>query len=63
LIVEELRNGLGGETKINWLVSCKHYSFSGKSVSQQDELNIRDRVEACNCDGFIGFYSHWQVLD
>lgn len=26
-------------------------------MSPQDESNIRDRVEANKCDGFIGFYS------
>ncbi len=57
LIVQEKRTGVGGETVIRWLVSCKHKSHSGKSVSPTDETNIRDRVEAHGCDGFIGFYS------
>ena len=57
LIVEEKRTGVGGETIIRWLVSCKHKAFSGKSVSSTDETNIRDRVESNNCQGFIGFYS------
>lgn len=57
LIVKECRKGVGGETEIRWLVSCKHYTHSGKSVSSQDELNIRDRVDSNKCQGFIGFYS------
>jgi hypothetical protein len=57
LIVEEIRSGVGGETTIRWLVSCKHKAHSGKSVSPNDDANIRDRVEANDCDGFIGFYS------
>lgn len=57
LVVEEKRTGVGGETNIKWLVSCKHKIFSGRSVSPTDEANIRDRVEANNCHGFIGFYS------
>ena len=57
LIVEEKRTGVGGETIIRWLVSCKHKAFSGNSVSPTDDANIRDRVEANNCQGFIGFYS------
>lgn len=57
LIVEESRGGVGGETRIRWLVSCKHYAHSGRSVSPSDEPNIRDRVEANGCQGFIGFYS------
>lgn len=57
LIVEEKRTGVGGETIIRWLVSCKHKAFSGSSVSPTDDANIRDRVEANNCQGFLGFYS------
>jgi len=57
LLVEEKRTGIGGETIIKWLVSCKHKAFSGNSVSPTDDANIRDRVEANECKGFIGFYS------
>lgn len=57
VIVVERRNGVGGETFVRWLVSCKHKAHSGASVNPQDESNIRDRVEANKCDGFIGFYS------
>ena len=59
LIVEEIRTGIVGETKIRWLVSCKHFAHSekGRSVSLKDEINIRDRVDRHNCRGFIGFYS------
>lgn len=57
LVIKESRKGVGGETEIKWLVSCKHYAHSGKSVSPNDEINIRDRVEAKQCQGFIGFYS------
>ncbi len=57
IVVEEVRRGIGGETKIKWLVSCKHYAYSGESISPKVELNISDRVRANNCNGFIGFYS------
>ena len=57
VLVEEKRTGVGGETVIRWLVSCKHKAHSGQSVTPQDEANIRDRVDANNCHGFIGFYS------
>tara|TARA_R110002012_G_scaffold56749_3_gene145790 strand:- start:589 stop:1548 length:960 start_codon:yes stop_codon:yes gene_type:complete len=57
LVVLEKRTGIGGETLVKWLVSCKHKAHSGKSVYPTDDLNIRDRVEANKCDGFIGFYS------
>lgn len=57
LIIEEQRFGISGTTTIKWLVSCKHYAHSGKSISDIDEINILDRVMSHNCDGFLGFYS------
>lgn len=57
LLVEERRTGVGGETLVKWLVSCKHKAHSGNSVSPTEDANIRDRVEANGCQGFIGFYS------
>lgn len=57
LVVIERRSGVGGETTVRWLVSCKHKAHSGSSVTPQDEANIRDRIEANHCNGFIGFYS------
>lgn len=57
LIVAETRNGVAGTTTIRWVVSCKHYAHSGKSVSDTDEPDIIDRVAAHNCQGFIGMYS------
>ena len=57
LIVREKRIGVGGETMIKWLVSCKHYANGNKSVSANDELNILERVISHKCNGFIGFYS------
>lgn len=57
LIVEERRIGIGGETDIRWLVSCKHNAHSGSSVSPTDESNINDRLATHGCAGFLGFYS------
>jgi hypothetical protein len=57
LIVQESRPGISGVTNIRWLVSCKHYVHSGKSVSDTDEPNILDRISVHECDGFLGFYS------
>ena len=57
IIVEETRVGSIGETKIRWLVSCKHYAHRGKSVFDDDEVDIPGRVEQFSCAGFIGFYS------
>lgn len=57
LVVEERRTGVGGDTFVKWLVSCKHNAHSGGSVNPTLEANIRDRVEANGCTGFIGVYS------
>lgn len=32
LIVRETRKGIGGETSIRWLVSCKHWVRPGKAI-------------------------------
>ena len=57
LIVEEVVRGIHSEYTIRWLVSCKHYAHSGKSVKDNDEINIRERIEQHKCDGFMGVYS------
>lgn len=57
IIAEEARVGVGGSTTVKWLVSCKHKATSGNSVSPNDESNISDRLQANNCDAFMGFYS------
>jgi len=53
----ENRIGVGGVSKVNWLVSCKHYAYSGKSITKEMEPDIRDRVESKGCTGFIGLYT------
>jgi hypothetical protein len=57
LIVEEIRKGISKNTKIRWLVSCKHFAHSGKSVGVGDESDISDRINQHKCDGFLGVYS------
>ena len=57
LIAEECRVGPLSQTKIKWLVSCKHFAHSGNSVKPDDERNVLERVEAAQCNGFLGFYS------
>jgi len=57
LIVEEARTGITGDSKIRWLVSCKHKAHSGASVNPDDESDIRDRLQTHDCQGFMGFYS------
>lgn len=57
LIVEERRTGVGGETRVRWLVSCKHKAHSGASVNPVDESDIQDRLNSHECTAFLGFYS------
>ena len=60
LIIEEIRQGRLGQTKIRWVVSCKHYVHtgkSGKSVGAQHESNIENRLNTFNCSSFMGVYS------
>lgn len=56
LVVEQLK-GKMESYPFRWLVSCKHFALSGKSVSPSDEQNILDRVQGFGADGFLGFYS------
>jgi hypothetical protein len=56
IITEELKGNLGNY-KFRWLVSCKHFASSNRSVQETDEINIQERVDSYNADGFIGFYS------
>lgn len=57
LIVSELLEGNLGNYKFRWLVSCKHFATSNRSVREEDEPNILERVKGFDCEGFIGFYS------
>jgi hypothetical protein len=56
LVIENL-GGLLAKYPFKWLVSCKNYAVSGRSVSEEDEKNILERIKGFHCDGFIGFYS------
>lgn len=49
--------GNTSDSKIQWLVSCKHKAHSDKGVSDVDEPDIIDRLEKHKCHGFLGFYS------
>jgi hypothetical protein len=57
LLVSEQLKGTLHTNKFAWLVSCKHFAGSRKSVGTEDELNITDRLEHHSADGFLGFYS------
>lgn len=41
----------------HYLVSCKHFLPSGKTVGVSDEESILERMTQHRADGFIGFYS------
>lgn len=59
LIIEETIKGVldESESKILWMVSCKHKAHSGNSVKPDDETNLIEKITSHNCQGFIGFYS------
>lgn len=58
IIGEIFESNLTKQTEVKrWLVSCKHYAHSGNSVTGKDEQDIKDRIMAHRCNGFIGFYS------
>ena len=56
LITEDIK-GTVFQGRFRWLVSCKHFSHSGNSVSEANEPSILERVKSFKADGFIGFYS------
>ena len=57
LLVKEQLRGTLATRSFTWLVSCKHFAVSKKSVGVSNETNIVDRMEQHGADGFIGFYS------
>lgn len=57
MIVDEVIKGITSEYTIRWLVSCKHYAHSGRSVNDNDEINISERLKQHGCNGFMGVYS------
>jgi hypothetical protein len=57
LVIAEVRKGVLGSGRHRWLISCKHFAPSKKSVSIRDEPDILGRVRRFKADGFIGFYS------
>lgn len=57
IIVIEPLEGKIKSTKRRWIVSCKHYAHSKKSVSDKDEIDILGRTRKFKAQGFIAFYS------
>jgi len=57
LLVFEPMSGIVSQSGKRWLVSCKHFAHSGRSVADKHEPDIAGRVSKFSCDGFIAFYS------
>ena len=57
IIAVEHQSGSLSSSNVVWLISCKHYAHSGKSVNESDEQNISDRLRQHSANGFLGFYS------
>ena len=56
MIISETIQGKLSTTQFRWLVSCKNFAKSGKSVNENsDEQNILERCKSICADGFIGF--------
>ncbi|EPC4056228.1 restriction endonuclease [Vibrio parahaemolyticus] len=46
-----------GQASYRWLVSCKHFAHSGKSVGQSDDQANHNKLIEHQCHGFMFIYS------
>ncbi|MBB3453160.1 hypothetical protein FHT86_001416 [Rhizobium sp. BK313] len=53
LFFTERREGPLGTTQVRWLVSCKDYAHSQRSVSEQDVGAVTDKLVQHEADGFL----------
>lgn len=53
LIFKDLEKGHLGSTSFKWLVQCKDFSESNKTVGDSDVPSILDKVEQHKCNGFL----------
>lgn len=53
LVVVEKANGTLAPFQRKWLVSCKHFANSGKSVGLDDVTDINDACDAVGATGFL----------
>ena len=53
LFFTELRKGLVGASTTRWLVSCKDFASSGRSVSEGDVGSVIDKVKQHGASGFL----------
>ena len=49
----ERRKGVLGSEDLRWLVSCKDFANSGRSVSEHDVGSVSDKVRQHSADGFL----------
>src|ERR1051326_6544301 len=57
LIIREELSGAVSKRTMRWVVSCKHFAHSKRSVGDKDEIDIVGRVRKFQADGFMAFYS------
>lgn len=53
LIFRERRDGALGSQHLRWLVSCKDFANSGRSVTEQDVGSVLDKVRQHGANGFL----------
>ncbi|MBY3243170.1 restriction endonuclease [Rhizobium laguerreae] len=53
LFFTEIRKGAIGARNLRWLVSCKDFAKSGRSVSEADVGSVLDKVAQHKADGFL----------
>lgn len=53
MIFTEIRKGIIGNSVVKWLVQCKDFSKSGKSVSEGDVGSISDKIIQHKVDGYL----------
>jgi hypothetical protein len=53
LIAEETATGPLGSFRRRWLVECKHYAHSDKSVGRDDITSVVDNCRQINADGYL----------
>jgi|GEM_PF-5000611 len=53
LFFTEIRKGALGSLNSRWLVSCKDFAKSGRSVSETDVGSVSDKIAQHKADGFL----------
>jgi len=53
LLVREERSRQAGRRSFTWLVQCKHFATSGRSVGVRDIDNVLDSCSQHSADGYL----------